>query len=350
MLPSCAFRNWCRRCQLANSWPQLQQRGDIRLAVFLHEMADLPPSEIPLTTDVAEAIDWRNDADVDAALVVLGHLERDRASGLADLPVITLAEVRRILFGALATEMKDKGVPELAQRLVRTLSEFREVNDLLACADYCASLSPIGNQTAERSRKELWRLGLLPDAHDKDIDQRRLGQNLQLVGRLRAMDATTRQRLIRQAATGTGADYSALRKFCATGEVRYLAGLDFDSVQSAVRASGVGGKGKKGGGSTEPETETVLTALSDPDFDEESFTIQVREGEERDDPSITAGAVSIRDWEYTDFEAVESLFADPDEGAGYAEQAGSVEVDPSEEPTPGPGRGKVEWRNLCRSC
>ena len=324
----------------------LEDHGDIRVALFLHEVSAEPVSTLPLTTDVAEAIDWRNDSCVDDALVVVGHLERDRASGLADLPVVTVSEVRRVLFGLLAAEMKAENVPEPAQRLIRTLSEFREVTDLLACADFCASLSPVNSHTAERTRSELWRLGLLPDTHDKEIDQRRLSQNLQLVGRLRAMDASTRQRLIRHAAAGGGSDYSPLRRFGSTGEVRHLSALDYDGVLGAVRASGSAGAKAKKGDSNQPETATILIALMDADFDEQSFTSQIREAEGRENPSMTVGGVSIQDWDYTDYEPVDSLFADPDEGSGYATQAGSIEEIPAGEPFPRPGSGHVEWRSL----
>lgn len=326
----------------------LEDRGDIRVALFLHEYSGNPESTtLQVTTDVPEAIDWRNDSDVEDALVVIGHLEWDRASGLADLPVITFSEVRRVLFGSLAAEMRSAGVLEPAQRLVRTLSEFRDVTDLHACADFCASLRPVNNETAVRSRTELWRLGLFPDSQDKEIDQRRLSQNLQLVGQLRAMDASTRQRLIRHAAAGGGSDYSPIRKFCSTGEVQHLSGLDYEGVLSAVRAAGTKtNKNQKGNGSKGPETNTILAALMDAEFDEQSFTSQVQEGGGIDNASITAGGVSIKDWAYTDYESVESLFADPNEGSGYAAQAGSIEEIPAGEPFPSPGRGQVEWRSL----
>lgn len=324
----------------------LDRRTDLRVAIFVHGEPQIPNIHLRVTTEVADAIEWRNDADVEEALLIVGHLERDRAAGLADIPVVTLEEVRRDLFQYLDVEMRAVGAPEPARRLIRTLAEIRDVTDLLACADYCDALSPVTNAVGEEARRQLWRLGLLPDLHDREIDERRLGQNMQLVSKIRATDASTRQRLIRHASSGGGADYTPLRRFSATGDPRHLANLDYESVLKAVRAaSGGNGKSKKGG-REDSDPANILAAISDSKYDQDAFLTQIRENEGKDNPSITAGGSQVTGWDYTDFEPVESLFVDPDRGEGYEVQAGSVEKIRADEPFPMPGKGAVDWRNL----
>src|SRR5690348_7590192 len=77
----------------------LAERTRIRAAVFVPEFETASaPARLPVTTAVHQAIDWRNDGSVEDDLVVIGDLERDRASGLSDIPALSPDEIRRELF------------------------------------------------------------------------------------------------------------------------------------------------------------------------------------------------------------------------------------------------------------
>ena len=156
---------------------ELSSTQKLRIAIFLDDI-ELPSNEFPLTTrSVSRVIDWRNDASVDDCILIIGNLERDRASGLADIPTVSLDEVRRKLFLEIAERMKQAQVSQPAMALVRACSDLRVLTNLHACADYCNSLDPVGAGTAAKVREELWRLGLLPDMSDGDIGRRKLLQN-----------------------------------------------------------------------------------------------------------------------------------------------------------------------------
>src|SRR5207253_4204603 len=66
---------------------RLGERPGVRAAVFVGDWEpDHPP--VAVTNEVHVAIDWRNDPAVADDLVGLGDLERDRASGLSELPTL----------------------------------------------------------------------------------------------------------------------------------------------------------------------------------------------------------------------------------------------------------------------
>lgn len=325
----------------------LGERTNIRVALFTEDAAsvEVPPA-LRLTLDVPTAIDWRNDGAVDEALLIVGNLERDRAAGLADVAALTIEEVRRALFQDIIREMRDAAVPQAAIHLMRACSECSMFTDLLACADYCDSLQPIDNTTAERARSELWRLGLLPDRRETEIDLRRLQQNMQLVIKLRGMDASTRQRLIRNlSANGeTTEDYTAIRQFATSGKSSYLSRLDLDEVQVALRSTQQ--RPRKGTREQAPPVSlTVATIVREPDYDEGGFLAQLAEAQESEDRTVTLGPLQL-EWEYQNLDPIKDLLGDPDSDSGYEAQAGSVEHIRADDPFPSPGKGDVEWRSL----
>ena len=330
----------------------LSKHPGVRVALFLDSGSDAYDPDVAYTRDVATAIDWRNDGTIKEPLLVIGNVQRNRAKGLAQLKLVKLEEIRRRLFTDIAQEMKNKAVPQPAIRLINTCAELRLLTDLAACAEYCESLLPIDGTSAARARNELWRLGFLPDPHDKEIDQRRLAQNAELVSRLRSMDASTRQKLIRHVATTAGkaaaSNYTPLKKFATTGEVAHLAQLTFEGVAKAVRATQAKGPLPEDSETeaTSSVTASAIAVIRDPEFDEEGFLAQVRDSASSEDDPITVGGVRITDWDHENLESVEPLFSDPDAGSGYAGQAGSIEEIPDDEPFPQPGKGKVDWRSL----
>jgi hypothetical protein len=325
----------------------LSGRTNVRVALFTDDADSVEaPAELSLTRDVPTAIDWRNDGGVDEALLIVGNLERDRAAGLADVATLTIEEVRRALFQEVIREMRDAAVPQAAIALMRSCSEYGMLTDLLACADYCDSLRPVDTTTAERARTELWRLGMLPDRRETEIDLRRLQQNMQLVVKLRGMDASTRQRLIRNlSANGeTTEDYTAIRQFAATGKPSYLSRLDLDEVQAALRSTQQ--RPKRGEREPSPaRTISVATVVREPDYDEDGFLSQLAEAQESEDRTITLGPLQL-EWEYQNLDPIKALLGDPDSDSGYESQAGSVEHLRSDDPFPSPGKGDVEWRSL----
>jgi hypothetical protein len=327
----------------------LRERSGVRVALFIDDPQPAVTTDGRVTTSVATAIDWRNDARVDEALLIVGNLERDRAAGLADVPTLRLEDVRRRLFEDLVAEVRHHAVPQLVTRLLRACAEFSMLTDLLACSDYCESLLPVDGTTAERAKKELWRIGLFPDLHATEIDLRRLQQNTQLVLRVRGMDASTRQRLIRHLGESTDGDYrrdyTPLRRFASTGDFKYLVRLDFSEVQNALRSTQQRTKPGSTGGEPDDRNDSVVRVALEPDYDENAFLDQVQRTEGTDDKAIIVGPLRL-EWDYENLEPTKPLLSDPDAEEGYEAQAGSVERIRPEEPFPQPGKGQAEWRGL----
>jgi hypothetical protein len=327
---------------------ELARDGGIRFAVFLDQ--DLPPDlDVTVTRDVTTAIDWRNDASVTDSIIIIGDLERDRAAGLAEVPVVSVEAIKRAVFDDLSMELKNQSAPHPAVQLMRTLKEWEHISDLVACANYCDSALPYDSTTPQRIRDGLWQFGLLPDDHDKAIDLKRLQSNFQLVSQLRTMDASTRQRLIRHVAAGASdskvADYTPLRMFAATGEKELLRNLRFSEVQEAVKASTVGRGGKKKDVEETNSFPALVEEIGGAEYDEDGFLNQIVDPGE-DSAPITVGSVQIDDWEYDKLEALDPLLSDPSAATSYAEQAGSIEIIPDEVVASTPGAGDVQWRQL----
>jgi len=323
----------------------LAGHGDIRIGVFIDDWKHDGSSPVRVTTDVPEVIDWRNDASVADALVIFGNLERDRAAGLADVETIPVTAIKRQLFQEPARQLRDAAVSQPAQKLVRALNDWNRLTDLRACADYLLAILPPGPASALRAREELWRVGLLPDGHDGDIDRRRLEANAALVDQLRRMDASTRQRLIRYVSAQGGVhDYTPLRLFASTGDPQHLAKLRFDAVLQAVKAT-TKDKGKNNANDDIEVSDSGFEGLISPDFDEQSFLLQIAEPSNEDTP-IVVGELRLTDWSFDSLEAMEPLLSDCNDDGGYPDQSGSVEMFADAAHIVEPGKGQVLWRRL----
>ncbi|WP_433267190.1 FtsK/SpoIIIE domain-containing protein [Micromonospora vinacea] len=334
----------------------LASRGGVRVAVFSDhsDSGELAGVGVHVTRDVAVAIDWRNDSRVVEPIVIVGDLERNRAAGLADVPVITIDQIRRAIFDDAASDLEAHSAPLPVVKLLRACAGFKSFTDALSCADYCNSLAPLDDGGASnRARQELWRLGLLPDMHVGEIDARRLLANQTLVGKLRAMDATTRQRLIKglgkDRSAGRSREYSPIRRFANTGDVRFLAQLDFEEVQDAFRSTQEGRKAVNKRSKEDNDDDGNLVALpKGGSYDERSFLKQLEEQVETGssgESAVRAGEFKL-DWELDNLEPLQPLMSDPGQDGGYESQSGSVEIKRADDPQEVPGRGDITWQSL----
>src|SRR5690349_7679767 len=66
----------------------LADSESLLVAVFCDPQPSEWPANLQVTSLVEEAIEWRNDPEVTDDLVVIGDLERARASGLGSVPPI----------------------------------------------------------------------------------------------------------------------------------------------------------------------------------------------------------------------------------------------------------------------
>lgn len=324
----------------------LAARNGVRAAVFVPEF-DLNrfDGEIEVTDAVHRAIDWRNDGAIADDLVVIGDLERDRASGLADLPTISADEVRRELFDAAIAEIRSHDPPAPLVRLLRALGDLRSITDLAACACYCGEVVQAGANAADVARHGLWRLGLFPDKSATEIDGTRLRKNADLIARVRALDATSLQRLVLHLNEIGQAGYDALRRFAATGELERLRTLDLDVVSAAL--SSVRSSTKKQTKIWSETAPTIVDAVMDDAFREEDFLRQLKELQENgsSDSSIRIAGENFS-WRRVDPERIDDLLSDPQTSDGYAESGGSVETAADDERDDLPGTGDVAWQSL----
>ena len=79
----CAFRRLSARFPCVELLTELSDLSDVRFAIFLDGSE---PSSEKVTSEVYEAIRWRNDPDISDNLVIVGDLERDRAARLGQCP------------------------------------------------------------------------------------------------------------------------------------------------------------------------------------------------------------------------------------------------------------------------
>jgi hypothetical protein len=322
---------------------------EVRFAVFLATQHDLQQQQV--TTEVSETIRWRNDPDVTDSIVIIGDLERDRAAGLASVPTISGADVRRELLDQLIREAQRGAASIKTVKLLQALRADRLAVDLQQLADYAQSLQlSFGRSDLELAVANLWLLKLLPDRVSADVDNRRLRENALRVTELRQSDASTIQRLIWQLGSQDSGDYEALRRFASTGERHYLKNLKFEAVREALRsARGVGEPGPSAGdksGKAANEQAQFLAAVRAGVIDEAEFMDQF--SEEYDDDShdmISAGGVNLN-WDRVPDAQLSPLLEEEGGSVPYAESAGSYEAMPSDEPDPLPGRGQVSWESL----
>ena len=327
---------------------EVDHLSDVRFAVFLDGTA-VPASE-KVTTEVYEAIRWRNDPAVSDSLVIIGDLERDRAAGLALITAITGREVRQQLLDQLITEAQSRSAMAKTIKLLQSLKSERVTIDLQHLADYAQNLSPaFGTSDLEEAVSSLWRLKLLPDRASTDIDVRRLRENAQRVNELRQSDATTIQRLIRELANQEAGNYEALRLFASTGNREHLRGLQLDAVRNALRSARAEADDETDddGGDAAAGTERTqfLEAVRTGRIDETEFLGQFHSEEEDETEEISANGTDLS-WVAVSEDQLELLLRDAGADIPYAESAGSIEVMAGDEPDPLPGKGHVTWGSL----
>lgn len=319
-------------------------RHPTRFAVF-NGQAPTGTAAVAVTDEVAVAIDWRNDAAVTEALVILGDLERDRAAGLSEVTTASADEVRTSLFAQLVKECQTMDPPALLVDLLRALGGMKALTDLRACADYCVSLLPTDAGLVDRARKELWRLRLLPDTQTTDFDRRVLRRNSETVVKLLSLDATSLQRLMQHVADLGGDRYEAVRRFASTGDPRELEGLEFARVLAALKA--VSSRNGRGGGGTaidESLRPTLARVVADMGLDESDFLeqVEVLPDSGSSDRTISVGEETF-DWSVTNVDTFRDLLQDPAGETDYAETVGSIERIPDDEPIAVPGTGDTSW-------
>lgn len=323
---------------------RLAERSGVRAAVFVDNWVPNQPA-VTATNEVHVAIDWRNDPTVTEDLVVLGDLERDRASGLSELPTISAEHVRENLFRSLITELQPADPAALLVRLLQCLSTQRAITDLRAAAEYCEAVAGDPPRAADVARRELWRLGLFPDTASPEIDAAHLRRNAELVSRVRSMDATSLQRLVGHLSNVEAGDYERLRRFASTGDISHLAGLELETVVGAFRA--VTERPTQQETIWDEPTQTIAQIVRGDAFDEVDFLKQVSEGGEGNSSDNTIRVANEAfEWERINVGRFADLLADPQGEADYPETAGSIERLPEDEPAPGPGRGDVSWLRL----
>jgi hypothetical protein len=323
---------------------RLGERSGVRAAVFVDDWSpDHPP--VAATNEVHVAIDWRNDPAVTDDLVVLGDLERDRASGLSELPTISADQVRENLFRSLIAELQPADPAALLVRLLQCLATQRAITDLRAAAEYCDAVARDQTRAPDIARRELWRLGLFPDTASPEIDAAQLRRNADLVSRVRSMDATSLQRLVGHLSDVAAGDYERLRRFASTGDLHVLEGLELQTVVGAFRA--VTERPTRQETIWEEPSETIAQVVRGAAFDEVDFLKQVSEGGEANSADNTIRVANETfEWERVNVGRFADLLADPQGDADYPDSAGSIERLPEDEPTATPGRGDVAWRRL----
>jgi hypothetical protein len=324
---------------------QVAAQHDARFAIFAGKAPSVDPGTV-VTTDVAVAIDWRNDATVTDALVILGDLERDRASGLSEVVTFQADEVRKGIFDGLVSECQVLNPPNLLIALLKALGDLRSLTDLHACADYCESLLPVDAGLVDRARAELWRLRLLPDRQTTDFDQKALRRNAELVVKLLALDATSLQRLMQHVGELGPERYEAVRLFAATSETKHLRELEFADVLASFKAVGAKQDPSTNGRTSEDYVAppTISEIAASRSIDQDDFLEQVRELPDRNsaDATITAGGQTL-DWDLTNLEPVRGLLNDVDTDGTYAQTAGSIEHIADDEVHATPGTGVTQW-------
>jgi hypothetical protein len=317
-------------------------RYSARFAVFGDTVATV--DGFRWTADVSEAIDWRNDPQVEDALIILGDLDRDRAAGLAEVITFPADEPRSTLFRSLIKECDSLNPPNLFASLLRALGDLRALTDLSACAEYCESLLPVDSGTIERARSELWRLRLLPDSKTADFDQKALRRNAETVVRLLALDATSLQRLMQHVGELGPERYEAVRRFASSGDPKQLKLLEYADVFAALKAVGTRSDNATSATATQPTASTLSRIVATNPIDEKDFLEQVRALPESSsaDRTVSVGGETL-DWSLTNLEPVLELMSDTSSDTTYAQVAGSIERISTDEPIPAPGIGSATW-------
>ena len=231
-----------------------------------------------VTGSVEQIIAWRNDSSRTNPIVIIGDLDHERASGLADVDCIRSRDVRDTLVADLFSRHDASPGARSTLRALAATEDVVRTEELAALVSDLSRADDLDMSLAEG----LWRVGLLSDT---DLDEAGVRRNAALVARLRSVDAATVTRMVAHA----GADrarYRQLRRFASTGRVEELAGLAQRNVAEALisasssSTSDIRTRPDSPENTTEPanlhvDEETLLNALLNADGS--SLTIGDRE-------------------------------------------------------------------------
>jgi hypothetical protein len=321
----------------------LLELPSLRIAVFID--GEKIKRTDRLTDEVDEANGWRNEPDRDEDLLIIGHLERDRAQSLKSIPKIEDAEVRRELTDLTVREASAKGASQRAQSLLKAVGDLRSA--LGAHADYCEGfLAGIDQDVYLVGCASLWKVGLLPESGNTDVDLRRLRENQTTITQLKTSDATTIQRLTANLAHAHGPAYEAVRRFARSGRWSELQTLNYEVIRDALKVAK--GSDTPGGKSSGQDTSGggFLGAIRASNTDEDAILEQLQALDEEDAADTVTFGEFESQWDRVAQSGVALLMSDPAMEFPYATAAGSVERIDADEPDPIPGKGVVTWDSL----
>ena len=148
--------------------------------------------------EIERAEGWRNERALAALIVVIAHGDEAKLSSLAEFTTVTSRDLKRTLVNRAIGE--EAGKTEVQARWWALLGEDEGIG-LGQIIDYYLALSgKMGNEFAKASGREIYRLGLLPDANlfddPKEMSIRaRLQANKDLTRRLQMLTPQDRRRV-----------------------------------------------------------------------------------------------------------------------------------------------------------
>lgn len=227
------------------------------------------------STEVEQAERWRNDPDLKALIVVIAHGDEAKLSSLEDFSAITSRELKDILVRRALGE--EAGQNEVQARWWQLLDGDDSVG-LAPLIDYYTSLAgKTGQDFLDASSREIYHLGLLPDAeffndHHEAAVRRRLERNRELSSRLQMLNAQDRRRItdVLEAETDDGARKELQEVLSQLDRTRVEGGggktISFEAADRLVRARV---KKPKPNDSKRPPTEKVAKVAAEALVDED---------------------------------------------------------------------------------
>lgn len=328
-----------------------EKKTNLRVACFGFALSEKERS-IDVTTSVSVALQWRNEPSshhVRTPMIIIGSInESGRAAGLSSVVTINHGEVERRLFEKVDSELRDSSVPQRTRKLLSSLRKFTKLNDLGSIGDYLdtvASADP--GKAGEVAQKSLWRVGLLPDLTNEEIDIKRIRENWDLVRLLRSLDSNKVVRVVGSAGQMKG-DYRSLKYFSDHGDPAYLKGLVFEGVKSALKESQnkpkKKGKIKNNSETEESEISQFTDIVLNEEHDQENFENATKDPEEESPNTVTLGDKDFS-WNRVSLDRFGSLLGDGDKDLDVLHHPISEE-DLSNEEDPRPGHGDVTWTSV----
>ncbi len=204
--------------------------------------SNLDESEL-LTSKVGTAVRWRDTIGI--RLLIVGDLVQDGAAGLTEIRTVEPQEIVREL---LRQAEAKAGANKLKELLVSLNSV---VSDPDRCSRYLSAVNVGMSGDSDRSRSELWMLGLLPDSGGQSQDRKRLKLNMDTVSNIASKDRKVFRKLAGKAGLATNSTYASLSQFADTQDSSLLKELELNNVLSALKGSS--GLEDKGGEPSDPE-------------------------------------------------------------------------------------------------